>query len=214
MTEAPQGQGQAAPEAPAEGASQPPEGYVPQASVTKIAANEKREGKKARDSELLQQTGYESVEDMLKAATEYRNFQEQQKTEADKAAEKAERAEAARQAAEERYTTTLQTYALRDALRDRGVPSDRLDDALALAKRGKLEVDEDGNITGVGDVVEELLEPRPWLLEAQQETRPARLSPEATRQPVPIDVNSKENMGRGFLGWLTEPIPDDGGGFP
>ncbi len=170
MTEA-QAQGQATPEA--EGTQAQPEATeqrsFTQADLNKIAANEKREGRTSFESEILERTGAESIDDVFTAYTEYQGIQEAVTTEADRANSRAERLETRAKTAEERYTNTLREFALRDSLRDRGVPSDRLNDALALAQRDTLEIGKDGSVAGVEEAVEALLEPRPWLLEGEQQ---------------------------------------------
>ena len=74
-----------------QGQGQEQERTFTQADLNKIAANEKREGRTARESELLQQTGAESIDDILSAYTEYQGIQEAVETEADRANTRAER---------------------------------------------------------------------------------------------------------------------------
>jgi hypothetical protein len=214
MTEAPtQGQGQDAPEAQGTQGTEVPEGYVPQAQVSKIAAREKGEGKQAAINDLLQQTGAESIDDVLAAYTEYQGIQEAVTTEADRANQRAEKLEKRATQAEERYTNTLREYALRDSLRDAGINPERLKGAMRLADLSALEVDGEGNVQNVEAVVEAVQTEAPeWFGE---QARPRVNAPQTTGTGVQRPTGDpNQDMGRGFLGWLTEPIPDNGGGFP
>ncbi len=214
MTEA-QAQGQATPEA--EGTQAQPEATeqrsFTQADLNKIAANEKREGRTSYESEILERTGAESIDDVFTAYTEYQGIQEAVTTEADRANTKAERMEARATAAEERYTNTLREYALRDSLRDAGINPERLKGAMRLAETSALQVDKDGNVSGIEDVVDAVKTEAPEFFAEQP--RPRVNAPQTTGTGVQRPTGDpNQDMGRGFLGWLTEPVPDNGGGFP
>lgn len=211
MTEAPQGQPEAPPAAP-QGQPEVPEGYVPQAQVSKIAAREKGEGKQAAINDLLQQTGAESIDDVLSAYTEYQGIQEAVTTEADREKARADKLETRATQAEERYTNTLREYALRDSLRDAGINPERMKSAMRLADISALEVDADGNVTGIEDVIESVRTDSPeWFGEQRQRVNAPQTAGTGVQRPT---GDPSQDMGRGFLGWLTEPIPDNGAGFP
>jgi hypothetical protein len=178
MTE--QAQGQVTPDGTdAQGSQDSP--AFDQESVKKIAANEKREGKKAREAELLKATGYETVDDLMAAATEYRALQEATETEADKANKRAETYEARFREANARYEGTLRTYAFRDALRDSGINAERIPAALRLADLDKLEIDESGAVSGIEDAVNAVREASPeWFADTQPGPR---RSPDASGAP-------------------------------
>ncbi len=170
-----------------------------QADLKKIAANEKRDGRQAAINDLLERTGAESIDDVLSAYTEYQGIQEAVTTEADRANERAERLEKRAKQAEERYTSTLREYALRDALRDSGINSGRLPLALKVADLSALELDKDGNVSGVESVVESIKDASPeWF--TTEERRPVR-SPEATQQGR-VRENSYEGQQGGFIASL------------
>lgn len=213
MTEAPQGQ--PAPEAPPvapQGQPEAPEGYVPQAQVSKIAAREKGEGKQAAINDLLQQTGAESIDDVLSAYTEYQGIQEAVTTEADREKARADKLETRATQAEERYTNTLREYALRDSLRDAEINPERMKSAMRLADISALEVDADGNVTGIEDVIESVRTDSPeWFGEQRRRVNAPQTAGTGVQRPT---GDPSQDMGRGFLGWLTEPIPDNGAGFP
>lgn len=168
MSEA-QSQGQSTPEtADTQVEAKPEEQVYYQKDLNKIAANEKREGRTSAINELLEKTGAESIDDVLAAYSEYQGIQEAVTTEADRERTRAEKAEAKAKTAEERYTNTLREFALRDALRDAGINPERLKGAMRLAEMSALEVDKEGNVSGLDEVVEAVKEDSPeWFGEGQ-----------------------------------------------
>jgi hypothetical protein len=151
-----------------------------QADLKKIAANEKREGKTSAINELLEKTGAESVDEILSAYSEYSEIQEAVTTEADRANARAEKLEAKAKAAEERYTNTLREFALRDSLRDAGINPERLRGAMRLADLSALEVDGEGNVSGLDEVVEAVKEEAPEFFGDSQGSRPRVNAPQTT----------------------------------
>jgi hypothetical protein len=134
--------------------------------------SEVEQGRRAAIAELLEKTGAESLDEVLSAYEEYEAIQEAVSTEADRANARAERLLRQAKATEK----SVKEWALRYALRERNFPSDRLDDAIALADTGALSVDGDGNVSGVADVVKDLLEPRPWLTAKLEVAEPGATS--------------------------------------
>lgn len=197
MTEAPQAQGSeaSADVQPSEAQSQQTEERTfTQADLNKIAANEKRDGKQAAISELLKQTGAESIDDVLSAYTEYKGIQEAVETEADKAKKAHKKAEDRAKTAEEKYTTTVREFALRDALRDAGINSARLPLALKVADMSTLDVSEDG-VAGVEDAVEALKEASPeWFEESRQRVNAPQTSGEGMNPPRGFDAQIQEAL--------------------
>lgn len=184
--------------------------------VGRIAAKEKRAGKRAGQSEVLEALGFDNLEAATQWVGEYRSIEQEMESEAERANKARERAEAERETYRTRYETTERRYALRDALRDAGVPGDRLNDALALANLEDISLDKKtGEVSGVEEVVEALITPRPWLLETEQQAQ--RVSAPQTRtttaqrptdeQQSSGDVNT--DMGRGMLDWLTHPVEQE-----
>lgn len=203
MSEA-QAQGQATPEAGAGEQQASEERTFTQADLKKIAANEKREGKNSAISELLERTGAESIDDVLSAYEEYQGIQEAVTTEADRANERAERLEKRAKSAEERYTNTLREFALRDSLRDAGINPERLKGAMRLADTSALEVDKDGNVSGLDEVVEAVREEAPEFFGSQERQRISAPQTNGTGVPRPAphaeDVNGV--YGRNLLNLL------------
>jgi hypothetical protein len=160
-----------------------------QADLKKIAANEKREGKTSAINELLEKTGAESVDEILSAYSEYSEIQEAVTTEADRANARAEKLEAKAKAAEERYTNTLREFALRDSLRDAGINPERLRGAMRLADLSALEVDGEGNVSGLEDVVEAVKEDSPeWFGSTE---RPRINAPQTNGITTPSSSNAQ-----------------------
>ena len=169
MSEA-QAQGQATPsEAGTQGARQE-QGESQDSTLTRedhirelkrVGKKEKAEGQQKAINDLLEKTGAESIDDVLSAYSEYQGIQEAVTTEADRERTAREKAEAKAQAAEDRYTGTLKTYALRDALRDAGINPERLKGAMRLADTDALEIDSEGNVSGLEDVIEAVKEEAP-----------------------------------------------------
>jgi hypothetical protein len=132
-----------------------------QADLKKIAANEKREGKQSAINELLEKTGAESIDDVMAAYSEYSEIRDAVESEADRATQKAEKAEAKAKQYQERYIGTLKTFALRDGLRDAGINPERIGAAMRIADTQALEVDAEGNVSGVAEVIEAVSEEAP-----------------------------------------------------
>ena len=196
MTEAQQVQGQPTPEV---NVTQEAQGFT-QEDVNKIVGSRAKEARQAAINDLLEKTGAESIDDVLAAYTEYSEIQEAVTTEADRAEKAREKAEAKAKQAEERYTSTLREYALRDALRDSGINPGRIPQALKIADSQALEIDADGNVSGVEDVVEAVKEASPEWFGTTEDRRPVR-SPDATRQHAPRNDTYEGQMG-GFLSQL------------
>lgn len=228
MTEAPASpaaeSGQLTAESTPETPQQESERTFTQADLKKIAANEKREGKKSAHSEIVeraQQYGVESLDDVFSILEAHQLTQAEMETEADKAARRAEKAEAAAQTANERYTNTLREFALRDALRDSGINPERLrapengtSPAMRLANLSALEVDQSGNVSGIEEVIEAMKKDAPeWFGE---QGRPRVNAPQTSGTGVQriegagsAGDDPKARMGQSLFGWLTDPIPEE-----
>lgn len=168
MTEA---QGQASPEGQAtqdEGQEQAQDRTFTQADLKKIAANEKREGKSAAEKAILERAGVESLDDIFSIVEAQKLVEAEMETAADKAEKAKTKAEERATAAEERYTNTLREFALRDSFRDAGINPERLKGAMRLADTSALEVDKDGNVSGLEEVIEAVKTEAPEFF---QETR-------------------------------------------
>ena len=198
MTE--QAQGQAAPEsADTQVEAQPEARTLTQADVKKIAENEKREGKQSAIRELLEKTGAESIDDVIARVQSQMQTESEQETVADKAEKARAKAEERAKAAEERYTTTLREFALRDALRDSGINPDRLKGAMRLADISALEVDGEGNISGLEEVVEAVKEDSPeWFGQVE---RPRVNAPQTNGTGIQRPGNT-EDPERDHANWL------------
>ena len=167
MSEA-QAQGQATPEAA--GRRRASKRTLTQADSGNCG-QKKPEGKQAGINELLERDGCRVLGGCANGYSEYQGIQEAVTTEADRANAKAEKLEARAKAAEERYTSTLRDFALRDALRDAGINPERIKGAMRLADASALEVDADGNVSGLEDVVEAVRDEAPEFFGATERPR-------------------------------------------
>ena len=211
MTEAaPQAQGQATPEGQqtqGEGQAEATEERTfTQADLKKIAANEKREGKNSAISELLEKArevnpDIESIDDVLAGYSEYAGIQEAVTTEADRANERAERLEKRAKTAEERYTNTLREFALRDSLRDAGINPERLKGAMRLADTSALEVDKEGNVSGLDEVVEAVREEAPEFF-GEGLPKPRVNAPQTNGTGVSTPANQTDPQ-TSYANWLA-----------
>lgn len=142
------------------------------------------EGRQTTINDLLAKAeGAQSIDDLVVAWQEKRTIEEATKGET-------EREKEAREAAEKRASTLESTLKqeridarLEAAMRDAGVPSDRIEDSLVIARGSEgykaLEVGEDRKVQGLDDLVKSTLEPRSWLTAGGQQTYNA---PDATPQ--------------------------------
>lgn len=138
-----------------------------QADLKKIAANEKREGKHSAINDLLSKTGAESIEALVAGYEDYTAVQQAIETEAEKAQKARQKAEDRANAYQERYTTTIRDFALRDALRDAGVASESLSFVMRGIDKSQLVVEEDGSVVGVDDAVAAAQQEAPMLFGSQ-----------------------------------------------
>lgn len=130
---------------------------------------------------LLKKLGFEKPTELENFVNEYREVQDAAKGETEREKEAREAAEKARDAANQTLNQERINFRLESALRDAGVPSERIADALALASREGLEFNDKGELPGLAAAVTATLEPRPWLKAGQQQTYTA---PDAT-PPTP-----------------------------
>lgn len=141
--------------------------------LQRIAAKEKREGKKAGQRAVLQALGFESLED-AQAALKGAGKPKAKKTD-DADDDRATERETAAEARERKAAERERRADLRGALRDHGVSRGDLDDALALLDRAvDTEYDEDD----LEDAVDELKGRRPGLFgsddsDSDDDERPA-----------------------------------------
>lgn len=201
MTE--QGQGQSTtPEGGAE-QGQEQERTFTQADLNKIAANEKRDG----ISSVLSRLGVETLEEAEQIVTTYNEAQAEAESDLEKLEREnttlKEREKAALKLADDR----LIGAELRTALMGAGVPSDRLNDALALTDRSMLSVEQDGSVTGLDDAVKATLEPRSWLTEAQQQEQPPRRAADVSRQVAPTSSDPQQLHGQFLASLLGNNSP-------
>lgn len=132
----------------------------------KIEERLARERKKYADYDDLksERDRLKSEEDARKAAamTEQERLQAERDEATRKATEAGEAATKATTAANQRIIRTE----FRLLAKESGIRADALDDAYKLADLAGASVDEEGNVTGVDDVIKALIEAKPYLAEA------------------------------------------------
>src|SRR5215207_1278377 len=147
------------------------EASVAQAEVQRIAAREKREGKSAREREILEATGAESIDDVLAAYTEYQEIQQAVTSEAEAANTAKDKAVAEANSWKLMFFDEKRSNALREGLRDASINTERIASALKLADLAQIEVDtKTGAVSGVEDVVSAIRDESPeWFGETQKQ---------------------------------------------
>ena len=191
--QAPAQEGQQATEAQAEQA-------FSQKDVNKIAGERAKEAEQRAIGRLLQDTGYESADDLKAAALEQAQRRESEETAADKAEKAKAKAEERATAAEERYTNTLREFALRESLRDAGINPERLKGAMRLAETSALEVDKEGNVSGLDEVVEAVREEAPEFFGPQE--KPRVNAPQTNGTGVSTPANQTDPQ-QSYANWLA-----------
>lgn len=180
-----------------------------QSYVTRIAAREKREGASARETKILEQTGFTSLDELNEAISEYRTIQEAADTETDRLErratsldKRATKAERERDEARSQVANVRREYALRDWLRDNGIVKGRADLALRVADLDNIEVDpETGEVSGVEVAGKAIKKASPeWFTDTQQ------TPPDLSTRPT---VN--DNTQPGYQRLLSAFTPGRGG---
>jgi hypothetical protein len=103
----------------------------------------------------------------FKDSTEYQNLvtRAQAANEVDELRNKVQRLESEKSGALLRYEAMMISGQLRSEAIRRGIPPDRIDDALLLADKSNVKVNaEDGTIAGTEEAIQSLVESRPWLV--------------------------------------------------
>jgi hypothetical protein len=190
-------------QAPAENSQQATEATSEQAfsqkDVNKIAGERAKEAEKRAIGKLLEQTGAESIDDVLTAYTEHQSRREAEEGAADKAEKARAKAEERASAAEERFTNTLREFALRDSLRDAGINPERLKGAMRLADTSALEVDSEGNVSGLDEVVEAVREEAPEFFGTSE--RPRVNAPQTNGTGVQTPSSNTDPQ-QSYANWL------------
>jgi hypothetical protein len=129
--------------------------FLPQSEVNRIVARERR---KAQEK-LLKELGIEDFENAKEGLQKFREWQESQKTEAQKQAERLQQLEQQFNAVQQEKETLLAQLAAVKA----GVHADFVEDVIVLAQRL---VNED---TTIDEAIQKVIEKYPHFKEAQQQ---------------------------------------------
>lgn len=146
--------------------------------VDKLKGSARKEGRNSgrseREQELLSEAGYESVDDLLTAAKDYKLVEEsnqselqQVTTQRDSLKTARDKAIADRDAAREELKQERINFALESKLRDKGINKDRLSLALKVADTSGVTVTDSG-FEGLDDAAEEVLTNSPEWFQAKE----------------------------------------------
>lgn len=142
------------------------------------------EAQASERSRVLKELGYEDL-DSLKADTEaHRQRTEDEKTDEQRTTERTTELETQNST----YAERIFELELRDAIRDAGVPKEAVADVVLLVQ-DSVDVDKDGNLTGLDERLSGLQERMPALFAGQAEGAvQQRAAPDTTpRQAMPTD---------------------------
>lgn len=154
----------------------------------------KGNARKEARSALLKDLGFEKPDDLKAFVEEYRSVQEATKTEADIISEERDKVRNELDKAYAYIAQMKEESALRDALTKAGIKAERIPLALKVVDSDALDVDDDGNITGVDDAVSTLKEQSPeWF----GGTSVGRGSSPGTARPI-SELFGKEKIAAAF----------------
>lgn len=144
-----------------------------QAELDALIGREKARAKKPYsdyDDVKTKLSDYEKAEDERKKAA----MSEKERLEAEKseALQKAQDADDARTKALDSANQRIIRSEFRLLAKESGVRADALDDAYVLADKSAINVDDDGNVVGIAEVIDALIKAKPFLAEpAKKEPR-------------------------------------------
>jgi hypothetical protein len=143
--------------------------------VDKLKGQARKEARERAEREILERYGFESFDDLENVVETHRSQEEANATETEKerkAREKVERDLSERQSeldsAYARIAQMTEDSALRDALAEAGAKPNQVATLLRLADRDALDVDDDGNLTGVAEQIEALQGTVPELFNSER----------------------------------------------
>lgn len=132
-----------------------------QEELQAIAARESQKGGRKALQSLAEELGFDSVDAMKQAAQKARELEDQQKTELQKLQEQAQQAEQQRQQALQTANERLIQAEVKAQASALGFVNG--DVAYKLMDRSSVEVDDNGNVTGVQEALSSLMEQHPFL---------------------------------------------------
>lgn len=139
--------------------------------VDKLKGTARTEARERRDRELLEKYNLESLDELDEIIEAHNEFQESIKTEVEKATGErdaiAKERDTLQSELDEAYETISRVVTeseLKAALADAGLNPGRMKAAMRLADTDRIEIDDEGNVTGVKDVVKAIREESPeWF---------------------------------------------------
>jgi hypothetical protein len=147
--------------------------------LKRVGKKEKAEGQQKAINDLLQQTGAESIDDLVGAWTEYQDIQDAVSTEAEQANRKAERIAAERDSYKERATRLEDKVKRASFIENVSLPNARAAWAVARDEGLEVEWDDDLRPTNLPKIAKELQKIDPQLFgsgSADAGTDPGRIT--------------------------------------
>lgn len=162
---------------PAERGENKTEETLPKSLVEQLIADRAKRAESSATSKLLEELGVESVGDAREIIAAYREAEAEVKDEIEHWQDRYEKLEKEHSEAtsrlsalEERYQAAIKSHALERALLAAGARRDRLAHAVRHADLSGIKLDEEGNASGMEEVVKALKEEIPeWF---EEEKRP------------------------------------------
>jgi hypothetical protein len=156
-----------------------PEPRYTDKDVDKLKGSARKEGRNSgrteREQEILEATGAGSVDDVLEAYNAWKVIEEESAGEAEKERNTRTKVEKERDTLKEELDSAYafiaemkQESALRAGLSEAGVRPERLKVALRIADQDSLEVNDDGEVTGIQEVVKAVQKEAPELFGTHQ----------------------------------------------
>lgn len=160
--------------------------------VDKLKGQARKEARERAEREILERYGFDSFDALGNVVEEHRTVQEATATETDRERQAREKAEKNYQdsqtdleTAYARIAQMTEDSALRDAFSASGAKPGQINTLLRLADRDALDVDDDGNLTGVQEQVEAL---RGSIPELFVDARPAGVGETGSRFDAPSNI--------------------------
>jgi hypothetical protein len=151
---------------------------------------------------LLKKLGFEKPTELENFVTEYRQLQEDAKSETDRERDARLAAEQERDKYRSLADTRLVDSELRIALLNAGVPSDRVAAAAKLVDRDSVQVD-NGAVSGLEEAVQSTVDSMPWLM--GEATQPTYRAADTTQLPTNNGADPQQQHANFLASLLNGP---------
>jgi hypothetical protein len=137
-----------------------------QADVDRLQADRAKRAKKAAVKNLLEELGFDDVTALKTVLSEHQKAQEAQKTDLQKAQEERDSEKAAREQLEARYKRERIDRIIEREARGMEFAETAIPDVTLLIDRSEIDEDDKGQISGVKEALQSLLEAKPHMKKA------------------------------------------------